>query len=893
MEWLRLLSARIRGLLCKARIEDEIADELNFHLRMSALENARRGMPAEEARRAAQRRLGHTEAIKEACRDVRGGGWFESIVRDFRYAVRTLLRAPGFATIAIASLGVGIGASTAVFSLIDAIIVRPLPFTESKRLVILVQHFKGQNLDNVGVSRADFQSYQTQVRSFEKTAIFHPIAFNVAGDEAPECILGARVSSDLFPLLGIAPLLGRTFQQTDDSQDGSDGIIISEQLWRRRFHSDPNMIGRTISSNGQSLRIIGVMPASFEFPLPMVIPTPGIDIRSHTDIWQLLRIRDAESTFSEPRRYSLIARLVSGISMLQAQTEIDGVTASLQERYPEVYRKADEFGATISSVRSRLWRNTKEMVLVLGAAAQLLLLIACANTATMMLARTAARQHELVVRLVLGATRLRLVQQLLTESLTLALGGCVIGTVIAGCGIVLLKTMGTRIIPRISEINLDWRTLTAAVLVSIGAGIITGLIAAIAIRKARLNELLNGPRVAQGMNRGWLRNSLVVAEIALAFTLLSCAGLLTKSFISLSNVKTGFNPRDVITFGISLPRLTYPTESSQIAFYRDVERHVAGLPEVERAAFTTALPMSGAERDGSFRVEQTQSSDPTPNEQFRSVSPEYFRVLEIPLVQGRFFGPTDTAESSPVVIINQAFAKRYWPGQQPIGQRIAVVTSSLDELIWGNVVGVVANTRDRAFDAPIVPQFYRPLIQYADSHVVLVVRSRANPRELIAAVRSQVAAVDHNQPVASIRTFESVVGDTIAVRRGSVVLTTVFAGIALLLAAVGIYGVMSYLIGERRYEIGMRMALGSQRTALLKMFLCNVLRLLLIGIGIGALLAVSGANILSSALHGVKTYDFVVWMIVAVVTSSTTLLASFVPVASAIRLNPMNTLRHV
>jgi putative ABC transport system permease protein len=650
------------------------------------------------------------------------------------------------------------------------------------------------------------------------------------------------------------------------------------------------VIGHTLSSNEQNLTIVGVMPARFEFPLPMIIPTPGVDIRRHTNIWQLLPVGQEQIDLHERRHYSLVARLIPGISVRQAQAEIDRVTASLQERYPKIYRKADGFGATVSSLKLRLWRSARELVLVFGAAAQLLLVIACANTATMMLARTASRQHEMVVRLALGATRLRLLQQFLAESLTLSLGGCAIGTVIAGCVIVLLKTMGTRIIPRVGEINFDWRTLTAAVFAAIATGITTGLITAIAIRKVELSELVNGPRTAHGMNRGWLRNSLVVVEIALAFTLLGCAGLLTKSFVSLSNVEPGFNPRNVLTFELSLPRSIHPTANSQVAFYQAVERRVSALPEVAWAGFTSVLPMSGADRDGSFRVGPINSSKATPNEQFRSVSPEYFRVLEIPLLQGRFFGPTDTAESSPVVIINEAFAERYWPGQRAVGQRIAV-TRSTRELIWGNVVGVVANTRDR-LDAPVVPEFYRPLTQSPDSYMVLVVRSRANPHELSIAVRSQVAAVDPNQPVAGVRTLEAVVAETIAVRRWSVVFTTVFAGIALLLAAVGIYGVMSYLIGERRYEIGLRMALGSQRTDLLKMLLRSVLRLLLIGIGLGVLLSVPGADMLSSALHGVRTYDFVVWMSVTVVTTSTALLASLLPVANAIRLDPMHSLRH-
>jgi putative ABC transport system permease protein len=812
---------------------------------------------------------------------------------DIKRAFRGLTKTPGFSVIAIATLALAIGATTAVMSLVNALLIRPLPYKNPSDLVLLWERFPTQGLERIPVSAPEYLDYEKQATSFEKIGAFNYAAYNLTTGDVPERIAGAVVSPSLFPLLGVDPIKGRTFINDEGAEGRDDVVVISARLWKRRFNSDPLIVGNKISLNGRAHTVVGIMPETFDFPLPL-FNVQGSRFASRPDIWKPIAFTKDELEARYSRSYGVIARLRSGVSLTRAAAEIDNVTANFRRDHPKNYPKeVSSFGAKLYPLQEQVVGPMRTGLWILLGAVTLVLLIACANLTTMLLARAGAREREMAIHVALGASVKRILQQLLTESVLLSILGGGAGVLLAIWALDLLRVIGAQTVPRLREVNLDLNVLAMTLGVSVATGILFGLAPALVSAKPELTEALKegGRGATIGARRNRLRNGLIVAETVLALVLLISAGLLVKSFIRLQNVSPGFNPHNVLTAEISLPVEKYPRGQPVINFYAEAERRIKNIPGVQHAAFTVLLPLSGSNTDSSFIIE---GKDPKitgtyPDEEIRDVTPDYFRVLQTPLLKGRFFTDADTADSPLVVIVNQAFAKKYFPNEEALGKRI-----SRDDMTpkWTTIVGVVADIKHRGLDTDAQPEYYLPHTQGPDREMVLAVRSAQDARTLARSIRDELRNIDPDIPLSNVRTLDEVAADSIAPRRLSVVLLGSFSGIALLLASVGMYGVISFLVVQRTHEIGVRMALGAQRTDVLKMVIGHAGKLLLLGAAIGLPAAFLSSSALRTLLYEVNPFDMSIFLIVTVVLAGVGLLASYLPALRATRADPMIALSH-
>lgn len=816
------------------------------------------------------------------------------MANDLKFAFRLLLKNPGFTAVAMVALALGIGANTAVISLVNALLIRPLPYHEPARIVLMLEHFRSQHLDAIPVSAPEFVDYHKNSRSFDRMAVFQSSTFNFAGGDRPERIFGAVGSAELFDVLGVKPIRGRTFAAGDCTAGHDDVLVISERLWKRRFNHDSHIVGSKILANGRSFTIIGVMPASFDFPIS-VFGIQGVQFGEQADVWQPLAFTESELKIRYSRSYAIVARLAPGISARQGQAELDTITATMRKSYPNNYPQDDSFGVTAFPLNEVVLGPMKPLLLILVAAVFLVLLIVCANLTTMMLARAAAREREMGIRVALGAGRWRLLRQVLVESVFLSLSGGVAGVLLGIWALDLLKTLGTQTVPRLGEVNLDWHVLITTFVIAVGTGIIFGVVPGLVSGDPNLTETLKegGRGSSSGARRTRLRQALVVAEVALALVLLANAGLLIKSFLQLQRVNAGFNPRNALTVEISLPSLTYPDNAAQARFYTEVEKRIAAWPGIKNAGFTNILPMSGTNSDASFDIEGRASSDkdPSPDEEFRLISPGYFEAMEIPLLQGRYFRESDNANAPPVTIINAALAKRYWPNEDPLGKRIKISASAMKEK-WATIIGVAGNVRHRGLDDDPLPEYYAPITQTSNDRATLIVRSVQDPVALTSAVRTAVREVDPTQPIAHVRTLEQVISDSVAPRRLAVWLLALFAAMALALASIGIYGVMSFLVVQRTHELGVRMALGAQRRDILRLVVGHAAKLVLAGTIIGLTFAFATTHLLAAMLYHVSPHDLTTFALVTIALGAIALLASYIPTSRVIRSDPMLALGH-
>ena len=824
------------------------------------------------------------------------------MLSEIKVALRGLAKSPGFTAIAIATLALAIGANSAVFSLINALLVRPLPYQEPSRIALIWEQFKTQGLDRIPCSPPEYLDLEKEFQSGTGLAAFNYQAFNLGGGDVPERISGAVVTPSLFPLLGVEPIKGRVFASEEQGEGHDDVIVISERLWQRRFNSDPVLIGKTLLLNGRSYAVIGVMPAKFEFPIPL-FGIQGNQFAERVDIWKPIAFTPLELKQRGSRDYGLITRLRLGVSLATAQAELNTIVANWIQTYRDNYGGGG-FGAKIYPLHDQVIGGMRTGLAILLGAVVFVLLIACANLATMLLARASARERELAIRIALGAGRWRLLRQMLTESVLLALAGAAGGVSLSIWGLELLKQVGARTVPRLAEVNVDLVVLIVTAVVAIGTGILFGLIPAFASAKPELTEALKegGRSSTTGVRRNQLRNSLVVAEIALALVLLVGAGLLLKSYARVQNIDPGFDRRNVLTAEIDLPDTKYPPRGSSdynrgqaiINFWNEALRRVRQLPGVEAAGGTIVLPLSGSNTDSSFAIEgrPTGAKEPTPDEEIRTISPDYFRVIRTPLLRGRFFAESDNADAPGVVIINDALAKKYWPNEDALGKRITFSDTRKPDPKWLTIVGIVRSIRHRGLDVDPQPEYYLPLAQDPERTMVLTVRSAQDPRSLTSAIRREIQSIDPDQPMANVRTLEAVTADSIAPRRMSMVLLGAFAGIALLLASVGIYGVISYLVVQRTHEIGVRMALGAQRRDVLRLVVGHALKLVGIGTAIGLILAFFSTRTLSALLYSVGAFDPGTFVFVTIALATIALLASYIPALRATRADPMIALSH-
>ena len=817
------------------------------------------------------------------------------MLKDIRFASRQLVKQPAFTSIAVVTIALAIGATTAVLSLVNGLMVRPLPYREPQQLVLLLQHFKSQNLERIPVSPPEFKDYEARAHSFEKLGAFRYTNFNLAGEDRPERISGATVTADVLPLLGVSPIRGRFFQPEECSLGRDDVVIISARLWQRRFNSDPQIIGTKLLLNGKNFTVVGVMPASFDFPLQLFNLGNGGQFGGRADIWKPLAFTEEEMKKRGSRSYAMIGRLASGTSLAQAQAEIESINAQMRREHPDNYMQDNSFGGDMLSLQDLAVSGMRPALLILLGAVFLVLLIACANLTTMLLARAAAREREIAIRVALGAGRLRLLKQVFTESVLLSLIGGVAGVLLALWGVESLKAVGAQTVPRLREVNIDLVVLGVTLAICVGTGIIFGLVPGLASSRPELTEALKegGRSSTVGTRRNSLRNGLVIAEVALALVLLSGAGLLIKSFARLQNVNPGFNPRNALTFEVSLPKIQYPDDASVVRFNNEAQHRVAAQPGVQAAGFSTILPLAGTNSDWSFAIEgrPSDNNSPSPDEEKRQVSPDYFRAIETPLIKGRFFSDADSADAPLVIIVNQTFAKKFWPKGDALGKRITFDDPKKNPK-WITIVGIVGDIRHFGLDIDPKPEMYVPFAQSAYSTTICVVRSNQDARTLLAAIRREIQAIDSAVPLANVRSFETVIAESVAPRRLSVVLLGVFAGVAVLLASVGIYGVMSFLVVQRTHEIGVRMALGAQRSDVLKLVLFRSLKLISVGTIIGLIVALMSTHTLRALLYSVSAFDAMTFVLVTILLGAVALAASYLPAIRATKADPMVVLGH-
>src|SRR5215213_2113113 len=815
-----------------------------------------------------------------------GGGptsssWLADLLHDLRYAARLQRKNPGFTIVAVIALALGIGANTAIFSVVNTILLRPLAYKDPERLVMVWEDATRHGYPRDTPAAANFVDWRDQNQVFEGMAAIDDTSFNLTGAGDPERLEGRRVSANLFPLLGVDPQIGRVFTAAEDQPGAQRVVLLSYALWQRRFGGDPNIVGRALTLNGESHVVVGVMPARFQLP------------SSDDQAWVPIAFTQQE-TGNRGRHYlQVLARLKPGVSLTQAQSEMSTIAARLQQQYPQFNT---ELGATVQPLQEHLVGDIKPALLILLGAVGLVLLIACANVANLLLARAAVRQKEIAVRVALGARRWRLIRQFLTESVLLSTLGGLVGLAIAYGGLVLLKAFIPENISQAREISIDVKVLGFTFLVSVATGLIFGL--APAIQAARLNQIetlkAGGRDAATGGGGKRLRGLLVMAEVAISLVLLIGAGLLINSFLRLRNVDPGFRAGNLLTMKIVLPESKYGEVERRSAFYTELIQRVQSLAGVRSAAVTTNLPLYRQGNSIGIGIEG-QPAPPPGQERIvvtRIVSPGYFDTMGIPLLRGLQLTEQDTDTTPNVVVISEAMARRYWPGEEVIGKRIATGRIRKPE-DWIQVVGVVKDVRQFELTAEPKPQMYLTYKQAAffDARD-LVVKTDVDPASAAATVRKAVWEIDKDHPVSNIHTMEEILADSIARQRFSMLLLAIFAAVALVLAGVGIYGVMSYSVAQRTHEIGIRMALGAQTGAVLKLAVGYGLKLVIAGLVIGLIAAFALTRVMSTLLFGVTATDPTTFTLISLLLIAVAALASYIPARRATKVNPIIALRY-
>ncbi|MFL6255011.1 MAG: ABC transporter permease [Pyrinomonadaceae bacterium] len=806
-----------------------------------------------------------------------------TLLQDVRYAGRTLLKSPGFALVAVAALALGIGANTAIFSVVKAVLLSPLPYPEPEQLVWVREINPGADIPDEPASMPNYNDWRTQAGSFEGVAAFGYAGGTITeGDREPERVAGLSTSANFFQVVGVAPALGRGFLPEEEQTGHNRVVVISHGLWQRRFGSDPNVVGRQITITGNVHTIVGVAPAGFRTPVPG--PKPP-------DLWFPIAFRFDES-LRRSDFLNVVGRLKAGATVEQARAELESVAARLAQEHPGTNAG---WTVKVEPLHERVVGNVRQALWVLMGVVGFLLLIACANVANLLLARAAVRQKEIAVRSALGARRGRLVRQFLTESVLLALAGGALGVVLAAWGVELLVALSPGNIPRLEEVGLDARVLAFTFGVSALTGIVFGLLPALSASKTDLSVSLKeggsrGSTAGAGARR--LRSALVVSEIAITVVLLTGAGLMIRSFMAVQSVDPGFRPERIVTFDFALPMTKYKEEAQRAAFYEQLTTRVASLPGVERAAVVDALPLSGGGSVLGFVVE---GRPPLPPEQvqdadFFSVTPDYFDVMGIPLVRGERLSERHRADVPDVTVINEAMARRYFPGEDPIGKRLNLGDPA--NTPWMTVIGIVRDARTGGLDKEPYPQMYVPAAQSPSRAGTFVARTSGEPTSIAPALRRELAAIDRDLPLYNMSTMERVLSDSISRRRFQMILIAAFAGVGLLLAAVGIYGVISYSVAQRRHEIGVRMALGARAANILRLVVGQGLGLTLAGVGLGLAGAFVLTRVLASLLYGVSATDPLTFACVSLALLGVALLACLVPARRATKVDPMIALRY-
>jgi len=880
------LARSLRTLFRIKRTEREMEREMSFHLEMETEKNMRRGMSREEARLAALRSFGGVERVKDECRDVKRNRPLETLWQDARFGARMLRRNPGFTLLAVLTLSLGIGANTAIFSVVYGVLLRPLPYQQGGRLVVLRQQAPLARNNNLYFSVKEIDDYRAQNRALADLAEHHSMAFTLFGGPEPERIQAAVVSANFFELMGVMPLLGRTFAPSDEAHGAEAVLILSHQYWRRSHKGDPNIVGRVFRMNDRPHTVVGVLPPLPQYPNEndVYMPTSACPTRSSE---RFIANRNA-------RMMSVFARLKAGVSEEQALADLSTIAGRMKEAYPDAYPANLGFSLRLASLHKELTERAQPTFLVLLCAAGLVLLLACANTANLTLARLMRRERELAVRSALGATRGRLMRQLLTESALLALAGGALGALLAAWSIRLLVRFAARFTPRADEISLDNTALLFTLVVSVATGLVFGLLPALSLRRNLVPSLKEGSgQSAVSAGRQRLRSALVVAQVAVSFVLLIGAGLMLRSLLKLQEVGPGFDPERVLVMRVTANWSKYTTGQQ----YRDlslrlIERAQA-LPGVLSAAMASTYPLNpfglaNGPNNVNFQIEgrPPNPNEPTPQVDYRVASADYFRTIRLPLLSGRLFTEADDAQAPWVAIINQTLARHRWGDEDPLNKRI-----SFDQgRNWVTIVGVVGDVRQYGLNQEPTDELYRPVRQTSGAGNLLV-RTAVAPAVMAPQLRQVVYSVDPENAIDQMQTLVSVRHESIASPRLTTVLLGLFAALALLVTAAGIAGVMALTVSQRTHEIGIRMALGASASGALRLVLRQGLTLVLIGLALGVAGAFALTRLMSTLLFAVEPTDPLTWLAVAAALAAVAALACFVPARRATLIDPLTSLR--
>jgi putative ABC transport system permease protein len=804
----------------------------------------------------------------------------DSLLRDLKFSARSLLKRPALTLIAIVTLAIGIGANSAIFSTINALLLKPLPFPDPEHIVAIWEKVPSRGVVRNEVAVANYLDWKTQNGTLDQVGLIRWWSTNLTGADSPERVQGFLVTTNFLEIAGVKPMMGRGFSP-EESQSGQDAVaLLTYSLWQRRFGADPNIVDKKILTNGYTRTVIGVMPPEFNYPKGAEIYAP-IAITP-----ELARSRDSHS-------YWGIARLKPGVSLPAAQADLNQIAGRLEQQFPETNTGRD---VVIYPVLEDTVRMYSTALWVMMAAVGFVLLIGCANVANLMLARATGRQREIALRAALGASRLRIVRQLLTESVLLGLAGGALGVLIAYWGVDAIRTgspgEAARYAPGWSHLGINFPVLAFTLLISVLSGLVFGLAPAWQLSKPDLtSSLKEGGRQATSSSRR-LRGLLVVSEVALSLMLLVSAGLMLRSFLGLIKTDPGFNADNLLTMNLQLPAARYKDEPQRAAFYAELVGRVKATPGVESAAAVNYLPLGGSNSSDAFLVEGVP--EPPPGQEFvgryRVCTPDYFRAMGIPVLKGRGFTDQDRAGAPRVIIVNETLARKYWPNADPIGKRMRFM-GQIETNPWIQVVGVVKDVKHE-LDLPVTEEYYLPHAQDAWSSMVVVAKTSVEPVTLAAAIRQEVAAIDKDQPVFDVRTMREVRAISLALYSFSSVMLSVFGGVALLLAAIGIYGVMFYAVTQRTQEIGIRMALGARAMDVVKLIVKNGMSLALIGVAVGLAGAYASTRLLASLLVDVTPTDAVTFTIVTVILLLIALLACYLPARRATKVDPLVALRY-
>jgi putative ABC transport system permease protein len=880
--WPSILRMRLRSLTRRGRVEQELDKELRFHLEQQARENRARGTPQAEAQYAALRRLGNLTQIQEECRDMRRTNYIENFLQDLRYACRTLVNNPAFTAVMVLTLALSIGANSAIFSVIDGVLLKPLPYRQPDRLFRVF--VSNSNFPKFRVNPFDFLDYRARNKSFEILAGFTRSDVQLSGIDQSERLASLRVTAGFFHLLGLSPALGREFEVKDELPGNERQVILSNRLWQRRFHSDPNILGQKITLDAQPFIIIGVMPPGVEHV--------GNDHQTlaqgeTVDAWRPFTFAGNPANRGS-HFVDTIGRLKGDVTAGQATAEMNSLAAQLTREHPG----AGDWRVRLIPLFQEVIGKSQRLLLVLMGAVGFVLLIACANAANLLLARATSRSREIAVRAALGAGRLRLVRQMLTESILIALLGAAVGAVIAIGGVKVLVALLPADFPRAHTIHVDATVFAFTLAIALMTGILFGLAPALQTSRTELTQALReGGRSATGSGRQLhLRSVLVVAEVSLAFVLLIGAGLMLRSFINLLHTDPGFRPEHVLTASISLPRSQYKNSAEIAGFYDRLTKDLATLPGVRYASAGSDLPWTGYNENVGFYIEGRKAADDSLHARFHGASPNYFLSLGIPLIKGRFFSDRDDAKAEQAIIINQVLARRYWPNEDALGKRITF-NDTPKEGDWLKVAGIVGDVKDTPASEGAEPGLWFPLLQQPFSPMSIVIRANSDPELLINALREKVAQLDPALAVADIRQMDRIADAGMATPRFALFLVALFAFLALLLAAIGTYGVMSYSVGQRLHEFGVRIALGAKPSDVLGLVIIHGLRLALLGVVLGIVSALALGRVLQSLLYGISAGDPLTFAGVSIVAIAMASLACYLPARKATALDPMIALR--